>query len=89
MMYEGKARLVPIAIAISATATISATTAGAVASAASATWATAIIAVAAFGLVWDAVALGIEDDEAAWAHAGASGLQAGFLEEEVQHAALA
>jgi hypothetical protein len=37
----------------------------------------------------DAIALGVEDDEAAWTFARAGRLQAGVAEEEMQHAALA
>jgi hypothetical protein len=40
-------------------------------------------------LGWDAVALRVEDDEAARAFAGAGCLQAGVVEEEMKHAALA
>ena len=46
-------------------------------------------AVAAGGLGGDAVAFGVEDDEAAGTFAGAGGLEAGVAEEEVEHAAFA
>ena len=45
---------------------------------------------AVVGALWrNAVALRIEDDEAARAFAGAGGLEAGVAQEEVEHAALA
>ena len=52
-------------------------------------WSAAAVGAVAGGLRGDAVALGIEDDEAAGSFAGAGGLEAGVAQEHVEHAALA